>query len=212
MSGTRAELAISNAAVVSGEGDVSDTVAQATPEPDKAEWTRRIHENAGWLRGWVRGRVKDPELVHDICQDAFLKALRARKSLKDPSRFSSWLYRIADNTLRDHVRRAMRRRRQLSYTDDLDHVEAPGDSTAQVAEQEEAERILDVVRELPETYREPLLLVYSRRLPYAAIGQILGISENAVQVRIFRARKMVRERMEKPEQEGQLDGDARAGV
>jgi RNA polymerase sigma-70 factor (ECF subfamily) len=46
---------------------------------------------------------------------------------------------------------------------------------------------------LPERYREPMLLRHVRDLSYQEIASILGISENAVQVRIFRARQMLRE-------------------
>jgi RNA polymerase sigma-70 factor (ECF subfamily) len=212
MSVDRAELANHNAALVSGEECMSDVVAQVPPERNEVDWTRLVQENAGWLRGWVRGRVRDPELVHDICQEAFLKALRARKTLKDSSKFPSWLYRIANNTLRDYVRKAVRRRRQVAYTNELDQIEASGESESRVADEEEAERVLTMVRELPETYREPLLLLYSRQLPYAAIGEILGISENAVQVRIFRARKMLRDRLGDSIPEGHARGNPGAGA
>ncbi len=58
---------------------------------------------------------------------------------------------------------------------------------------EEAERLLEAIRALPEKLREPLLLRHSRDLYYRDIGTILGLRENAVQVLIFRARKMLRE-------------------
>ena len=164
---------------------------------------RLVRENLGWLRGWVRSRVRDPELAHDICQDAVLKALRAARTLKDHSKFPSWLYRIAQNTLRDHLRRQARRRRWLLFTDNVDPLEArvhpsaprgAGSNPAQAEEAaEEAERLLEAVQRLPPRYREPLLLRHSEDLPYARIAEILGISENAVQVRIFRARKMLKD-------------------
>lgn len=153
-----------------------------------------VSANLGWLRGWVRGRVRDPELVHDICQDSILKALRAARSLKDESKFSSWLYRIAQNTLRDHLRRQARRRRWLVFTNNLDPVEAIAPSPGGGLEAEESQKLLQAVRKLPPRYREPLLLRHAEDLPYARIAEILGITENAVQVRIFRARKMLREK------------------
>jgi RNA polymerase sigma factor (sigma-70 family) len=152
-----------------------------------------VSRNLPWLTGWVKGQVKDPELVHDICQDSFLKALRGVSQLKDLSKFSSWLYKIARNTLRDHLRRSIRRRRRLQFAGDLDALPGTLPSSADLSDVEEAERLLERVRRLPERYREPLLLRYSRNLTYAEIGEILRISENAVQVRIFRARRMLRE-------------------
>jgi RNA polymerase sigma factor (sigma-70 family) len=172
------------------------TEPRSQPPPDVAE--RLVRENLGWLRGWVRGRIRDPEAVDDICQEAFLKALRASQSLHDLSKFPQWLYRIAENTLRDHLRRQARRRRWLLVSDQLDERPAPDRSGAEEAS-EEAARVLAAVRELPPRYREPLLLKHAEDLPYARIGEILGITENAVQVRIFRARKMLRKKLGLPE-------------
>ncbi len=154
-----------------------------------------VQDNLEWLRGWVRGRVKDPELVHDICQDSFLKALRAAETLKDAAKFPSWLFRIAQNTLRDHLRRQARRRRWLHFSDDLDQHEARESPPDGASEAEETEKLLEAIRRLPARYREPLLLKHSEDLPYSRIAEILGITENAVQVRVFRARKMLQERL-----------------
>jgi RNA polymerase sigma-70 factor (ECF subfamily) len=93
----------------------------------------------------------------------------------------------------------------MAYSDDLDRLEARPEARGRAGEadraetEEEAERLLDLVRGLPPRYREPLLLRHSRDLSYAEIGKILGIRENAVQVRIFRARKMLRETLEREE-------------
>jgi len=154
-----------------------------------------VRENLGWLRGWFRGRVRDPDRVDDLCQESILKALENLPRLRDPSRFPAWLYRIAVNTLRDALRRDVRRGSLVRTAEDLEKVPAEG-TTAQTAERrEEAERLLAAIRELPETLREPLLLRHSRNLSYRQIGAILGIRENAVQVRIFRARQLLRKRL-----------------
>ncbi len=158
-------------------------------------WERLLLENVGWLRGWVRARVRDPEAVHDICQEAILKALRSKRALRDLGRFSSWLYRIAWNTLRDHIRRTERRKRRISLSGDLEAVASPSAGAHSVSENEEAARLLQAIEALPPRYREPLLLRHSRDLSYREIGEILGISENAVQVRIFRARRMLRAKL-----------------
>jgi len=167
--------------------------------PSGAGWEKLVNDNIGWLRGWVRGRVSDPDLVHDICQDSFLKALRSIGELKDVARFPSWLHRIAENTLRDHLRRITRRRRWLKLSPDLDEFEGSRGAGEHAGEEEEAEQLLATIRRLPARYREPLLLKHSRDLSYEEIGRILRISQNAVQVRICRARKMLREKIEAQE-------------
>ncbi len=168
-----------------------------SPEPDRQLVARLVEENLGWLRGWFRGRVKDPDLTDELCQESFLRALRRISGLRDVALFPGWLYRIAENTLRDHLR-AKIRRKKVVFTPDLEeaaHPEAPAFDPRDPEKQEETERLLAAIRELPPKLREPLLLRHSRDLPYREIAAILGIRENAVQVRIFRARRLLRRKL-----------------
>jgi len=61
---------------------------------------------------------------------------------------------------------------------------------------EEAARLLDLARKLPDGYREPLLLKSVQGLSYRQIGNILGIPETTVETRIARGRKQLREMAE----------------
>ncbi len=151
-----------------------------------------VRGNAGWLRGWFRGHVRDPELVDDLCQETFLRALRGFKRLKDPARFSSWLYRTAENLLRDHFRRKKRRGEKVVFTDELEGEDGGPAPDAKLSRQEEADELMSRIQALPELYREPLLLRHAQDLPYSEISSLLGISENSVRVRIFRARQILR--------------------
>jgi RNA polymerase sigma-70 factor (ECF subfamily) len=162
-------------------------------EPAGERLASLVRENLGWLRGWLRGRVGDPDLADDLCQEAFLRALRRFSGLRDPARFPAWLYRIAENTVRDHLRSEARRRNRVTYTDRLEELDRSAPPAEDPAEQEIGERLLAAIRKLPPRLRDPLLLRHSRDLSYAEIGRVLGISENAVQVRIFRARKKLRD-------------------
>jgi RNA polymerase sigma factor (sigma-70 family) len=158
---------------------------------------RLVRENLGWLRGWLRGRVRDPELADDLCQEAFLRALRRYGGLRDPERIRAWLYRIAVNTLRDHLRSEHRRRGKVVFTDQIEELETPTEAEDALGRDESAERLLAAIRALPARLREPLLLRHSQNLSYREIAKILGISENAVQVRIFRARQLLRAQKER---------------
>jgi len=162
----------------------------------QASLERLVRENHGWLSGWLRGRVRDPDLAHDICQDSLVKALRSVSRLQDMSKFPSWLYRIAENTLRDHLRRKVSRRKKVQFTAQLEEVAVPSEHEKRVDEEENVEKLLEAIRALPAQFREPFLLRHSRDLSYEEIGSLLGLSENAVQVRVFRARKLLRTSLE----------------
>lgn len=153
-----------------------------------------VKGNMGWLRGWFRGRVRDPEIVDDLTQETFLRALRGFSRLRDPARFSAWLYRTAENLLRDHFRRKGRRGDTVVFTAELDGADSGLSAEEQLTQTEDVERLLRQVEQLPARYREPLLLRHAQDLSYTEISELLGVTENTVRVRIFRARQMLRKK------------------
>ena len=164
--------------------------------PDAESFEELAADNLPWLHGWLSARLRgrDGQEVDDLCQDIILRALRGYPRLKRRDRFRPWLYRIANNVLRDHIRRAARHRQLGTSADhELDSVASKerGVSVA-LDTQEQLENALDAVLDLPAKYREPILLRHLDELSYLEISEMLRISENAVQVRIFRAREQLR--------------------
>jgi len=186
-----------NSRQAASSGSVGYLVQSTTAMESELERKRReelVQENLAWLRGWLSGHVRNPDVVDDLCQESFLRALRRLPGLRNPDRFSAWLYRIAENALRDHIRSEARRRKHILSTDRLDELESAGEAR-DPEETEEVERLLEAIRNLPPRLREPLLLRHSNDLTYREIGKILGIRENTVQVRIFRARKLLQKKL-----------------
>lgn len=186
-----------NSRQAASSGSVGYLVQSTTAMESELERKRReelVQENLAWLRGWLSGHVRNPDVVDDLCQESFLRALRRLPGLRNPDRFSAWLYRIAENALRDHIRSEARRRKRILSTDRLDELESAGEAR-DPEETEEVERLLEAIRNLPPRLREPLLLRHSNDLTYREIGKILGIRENTVQVRIFRARKLLQKKL-----------------
>lgn len=171
-----------------------DSVREGVDDPDAL-----AREHLPWLLGWLRGRTDDLELAHDVCQETFLKALRARSQWAGLRSVSSWLYRIASNTLRDHLRRRRRTQKRFQELEDLEGLPAVMAAESTLESHEEANILLQEIRSLPEIYREPLLLRHAQSLSGAQVATILGISENAAQVRIHRARRLLLERLAKRE-------------
>lgn len=157
-----------------------------------------VRENLPWLRGWLGARLRGHRRqdVDDLCQEILLKAVRGVRRLRNRERFSAWLYRIANNSLRDYLRQQGRRKKEIVGVE-LDHSEAdpipPGPD-----QDDEIQRLLRAVLALPEQYREPLILRHVKDLPYEEISEILGITKNNVQVRIFRGRQLLRQALGDP--------------
>jgi RNA polymerase sigma-70 factor (ECF subfamily) len=122
----------------------------------------------------------------DVVAETFLIAWRRWDDLPAPDNELSWLYGIAFRVLSNHRRSRDRRDRlhlRLSFERDPSEGEVVGIDT---------EPILRAIGELRSSERELLEFVYWERLTYLEIAFILGISENAVGIRITRAKKNLR--------------------
>ncbi|MDR2049384.1 MAG: sigma-70 family RNA polymerase sigma factor [Treponema sp.] len=134
---------------------------------------------------------KNAEDAADFTQDVFFKAYRNLPSFKGRSRFSTWLYRIAYNTAVNGITR--RKEYRSLAEEDLSAEETP----EQLALKEAAkEAVLKAVEELPDKYRicVDLFFFYDRSIK--EIEVITGFPENTIKSHVFRAKKLLRERLE----------------
>lgn len=133
--------------------------------------------------------------AQDAAQEAFIKAWTSLGSFRGDSKFSVWLYRIANNVCLDALRRRRTDTVSLTQTDGTgDEVELEiADESAspeRLLEQKERSAALhSALARLPEDYRRVLLLRETAGLSYEEIAQTLGMDMGTVKSRIFRARK-----------------------
>lgn len=140
-----------------------------------------IHRTA-WK--WCGNRADAEDIAQDVC----IKLGQAIAGFDGRSAFSSWVYRITLNAVRDMQRAGKRRGK---YADAYAEV-SPED---QPAEQEEAatnRQLWAAVRALPEKQRDAVLLVYAEELNHAAAAEIMGIKEATVSFHVHEARKTLR--------------------
>lgn len=126
--------------------------------------------------------------AEDIAQDVCVKLGRAIAGFDGRSAFSSWVYRITLNAVRDWQRAGQRRGRNATAYAEI----APSE---QQAEQEEAatnSQLWEAVRGLPEKQRDAVLLVYAEELSHAEAAAIMGIKEATVSFHVHEARKTLR--------------------
>ncbi|MBN1939812.1 MAG: sigma-70 family RNA polymerase sigma factor [Candidatus Aminicenantes bacterium] len=144
------------------------------------------------------GFVRDRATADDLTQEILLKVYQALPSFRVESEFGTWLYRIAVNHVKDHLRKASRRR-----TVSLDQVgEGPmavdggAESRVQASEEEKRRReVFRMLETLPDKYRIILTLRDVEGLPYEEVARTLGIAPGTVDSRLHRARKMLRKKM-----------------
>lgn len=152
---------------------------------------RQYHPKVSrFLRGIVGSEADD------LAQDVFIKVGDKLGGLKDPSKASSWIFKIALNVARDWLRQSAVKQRvdlQSRYDPSLDALEQILDSTSRSAEEQIARNemiqcYLEFVEKLPKNYYEVYVLSEFDDLPDRSISKQLGLPVETVKMRLHRAR------------------------
>ncbi len=134
--------------------------------------------------------------AEDASQEIFLRAYLKLASYDRERKFSSWLLAVASNYCIDMLRR---RRATMVTLDDIEFVlesDRPGPEQSAI-ENEQRDVIAQAIGALPPAYRLPTILRYYHDLPYDEIERITGLSESTIKTRLFRARKMIKDMLER---------------
>jgi RNA polymerase sigma factor (sigma-70 family) len=134
----------------------------------------------------VLGNHADAE---DVAQQTFLNAYRALAQGTKPRKAENWLFTIAHNEVRRHLRDSQPRRLEVEL----------GEELAQPESERSEPSVTDVLRglqSLPPNQRSALVMREFEGRPYAEIAEIMGVSQTALETLIFRARRKLAEALE----------------
>jgi RNA polymerase sigma-70 factor (ECF subfamily) len=148
--------------------------------------------------------VRDRELAEDLAQETFIKALNAIESYRPEYKFSSWIFKIANNTAIDHLRR---RELDTLSLEGSPHAETPDavEATAlQIGDRQESPldavearelggQIERAIAQLRPEYRSCILLRHVEGRAYEEIAEILSLPLGTVKTYIHRARNELRQ-------------------
>ena len=137
--------------------------------------------------------VRCEETARDLAQDVALRAFKKIDSLKDPRTFPAWLRRIAANAARDHLRRvAVRREDELDEALQLEGGEDPHERAERIAEL----RLMMAALTEEDEGVVGLLVARAEGVPVSALAKSMGISPDALKMRVMRVRKRLRARLD----------------
>ena len=135
--------------------------------------------------------------AEDLTQQAFVEAAKAYESFRGASEFSTWLYGIAMNLVRNYLSRAPHRRYTFVDEQALESTIADNPDPCEQMAQSQALRVLQrEIDDLPAHMRDVLLLVALDEVSYEEASVMLSIPVGTVRSRISRARATLRKRME----------------
>lgn len=133
-----------------------------------------------------------PEEAEDLCQDTFMKLIKAADRYEPEDKFRSWLFRIAGNLARSRLRRRAILR-WLPLSDD--HRNTAGEGPGQLeslAERETIDQVREAVSRLPDRQRQALVLKQYHDLSYREIADAMGVTVSSVQMLLHRAMTALR--------------------
>lgn len=173
---------------------------------DAAAFEILIDRYSGDIYALLYRLTEDAEEAGDLTQDTFLRALRSIKSFRGDAELKTWLFRIAINESRNRFRWWKRRRRDVTisldanvgdsdtpFSDTLaDHSTSPEDNALR---REREYAIKAALAEIPDAYREAIVLCDIEGMSYEETASALGIGIGTVKSRISRGREELRRRL-----------------
>jgi RNA polymerase sigma-70 factor, ECF subfamily len=155
---------------------------RAVAAGDEQAFARLYADYVRMVHAILLGRVPRRD-VDDLVQDVFIAAYTRIRELREPAAFGGWLGAIARNRATDYLRQT---REQIELPDEL-----PGGDPIEA----QTFAVLEVVRKLPQAYRETLLMRLLEGMSGTEIADRTGLTPASVRVNLHRGMKMLREKL-----------------
>lgn len=180
------------AAATIGSADTDAALWQLVCGDDRQAFAELVGRHQSAVSAVAYNACGDLTLSEDIAQEAFWAAWRERTALLDPSRLRAWLCGIARNLARNAVRRSRPSESLGGHAEPEDTGREPSD---EAVSREEQTLVWQALEEIPETYREPLILFHREHQSVAEVALTLELSSDAVKQRLSRGRELLREQV-----------------
>jgi len=155
---------------------------------------------------FVLAAVHDEDVAETLTQDCFWKAYRSRSAFRGESSLNTWLMHIAVNLVRDHTRsrrfQFWKSAKQKAVDSDTTHEWLPDRSISpeqRASVNEQVQAVWRATENLSERQRTVFVLRFVEEMNIPEIAQATGLTENAVNVHLFRAVRAIRRKLKEPQ-------------
>ena len=157
---------------------------------DRAALEQQLVEHRERVQRYVATMVGDAD-AHDLTQEAFRRAVDKLDALARPESLRSWLFAIAVNLCREHLRRGVERERTLVF----DPAGLRSSVLSSIVHRESAAALALAIDRLPILLREAFVLQVVEGMVYSDIAAVTGATVAALQVRVHRAKGLLRKQL-----------------
>lgn len=154
-----------------------------------------VHQHSEEIHAYLWRMLRDKHDAEDCLQEVFLKAYGAFSRLRPNSNHRAWLYKIAGNTAKNHLKKASNHREIHQLPDGLWSASEELDESEQLLQE-----LYAAVHRLPFKQRASLLMRKYQELSYDEISEILSCSPEAARANVYQALKKLRRKFV-PEEE-----------
>jgi RNA polymerase sigma-70 factor (ECF subfamily) len=166
----------------------AELVVRVVAGGDAAAFGALVTRHQSRVRNWLRQLIRDGARADDLAQDTFVRAWERIGSLRDPTKFSSWLMSIAyTGFLQEHRKRAGESRLQAAFAREPGAMEQPGPSGAEV----DVAKLLTV---LSDEERIAMTLCYAQGMSHNEVAEITGWPLGTVKSYVSRGKAKIRQR------------------
>ena len=170
------------------EGSEDAILIAAARDGDRAAFGHLYQRYARMVHGVLLAKVPTID-VDDLVHDVFVQALRRLSTLREPGSFGAWLAAIARNLANDYYRRSVPRE---ELKEDVAETEG---KAVKADEKSLATAVLEAIRSLPDSYREPLILRLVEGMTGPEIAARTGLTHGSVRVNLHRGMQQLRAKL-----------------
>jgi len=156
-----------------------------------------ISNNERIVLHMVHRLIQNNEDVQDVAQEVFIKVYKNIGNFKFQSKISTWIAQIAYSTSINHLKKFSDKAKLTDSIDDFEHFHQTYENPESLLEKKnKTEFIHSEIEKLPIKYRTVLTLYHLNEFSYEEIEKITGMPEGTVKNYLFRARKILKEKLE----------------
>jgi len=183
------------------EQPTDDELVTAILEGDRERFGDLVERYQGRLVNYLFRLLRNLDEAHELAQEVFLKVYQVLDRYDPQYKFSTWLFRVAQNAAIDQIRRRRLKLVSLHQEDaegearDWDLPSPDRGPYGHLRNQERGEALQEAIDALPWEYRELILLRHMGELPYEEIALLKRMPLGTVKNKLFRGRQMLKERL-----------------
>jgi RNA polymerase sigma-70 factor (ECF subfamily) len=184
-----------------GEQAADEALVAAVLEGDRERFGELVERYQGRLVNYLFRLLRNADDAHDLAQEVLVKVYQVLDRYDPQYKFSTWLFRIAQNAAIDQIRRRRLKLVSLRQDDgegegrDWDLPSGERGPYGELRNRERGDAIQEAIEGLPWEYRELILMRHYGELPYDEIARIKQMPLGTVKNKLFRGRQMLKEKL-----------------